>query len=154
MRHVSDSRKKHSNISAQSAAILDELTKQVPANAYYQHQSMMTWAHVGDLLGLPSAPNLGDVPGAISAYEKAVELARHLYKVDDADERGVSDYGIALSRLAGVLPADQFVRRMSLLHEAIPLMEEAARRNPKSFQNKMFRAEAHKSAGRFADKCW
>jgi len=121
----------------ESAAGLDQLIAEAPDNSLYLHQQMLTWSHIADVL-----VDKGDDEGAPDAAERFVTIARKLSQADKADARAESDLGIALTRLAGILPEAQFARRETILREAIALLQTTTRKNPKNVQGKMFLAVA------------
>jgi len=119
----------------QSLALLKQLTGSEPANGSYQHELMRVYAHIGDVLGNPNLRNLEDTPGAISAYREMLALARHLYESDPADQRAVSDYAIALTRVAAPLSRDRLPEKLLLLRESVRLLREVRRINPQNAIN-------------------
>lgn len=113
----------------QATTRLLKLTALEPANANYQRELMITYSHTGDVLGNPNLRNLGDTAGAMEAYGRMTDVARRLHEADPADQRGWSDYGIALARVAAVMPAAPAGERIRVLQQAISLLREAVRMN-------------------------
>lgn len=109
-----------------------------PANAGLKRGLMFEYSHAGDVLGNPNVPNLGDRAGAAEVYGKMVEVARQLHEADPKDQRGRSDYGIALSRVAAVLPDTSAAEKIRLIRQAIALMREVEKATP---DNRMNRSE-------------
>ena len=119
-----------------AAAQMEQLARLEPANAAYQRDLMLVYSHLGDVLGNPNLPSLGDTAGAIEAYRRILSVARRLYEADRADQRAVHDYGIALSRVATILPEAQLAERLSLLRHSLQLLQEVARVNPQNLNNR------------------
>jgi len=117
-------------------AILEGLTRQDPANSSYQQTLMSTYSHLGDVLGNPKWRNLGDAQGALSAYRQMLAVARRLHETDPANQQAVSDYAIALTRVAAVLPDRDFSERRSMLEESLKLLREIDEVNPQNMMNR------------------
>jgi hypothetical protein len=115
---------------------MERLTGFEPANVSYQRELMYAYAHVGDALGSPYMPSLGDTAGAIAAYRQLVSVGRRLYEADPADQRVANDYGGALSRLAAALPEDQLAAHIALPRESVRILQEVARVNPQNLLNR------------------
>jgi len=73
--------------------------------------------------------------------------ASHLYQTDPADQRAVSDYAIALTRAAAVLPDNQGAEQLSLLRESQKLLQEVARINPQNTMNQWDMAHGYNLLG-------
>jgi eukaryotic-like serine/threonine-protein kinase len=119
----------------QALAVIQQLTKLEPANGSYQHELMQIYTHLGDVLGNPNLRNLGDTPGAIHAYREMLALARRLYESDAADQRAVSDYAIALTRVAAPLAQNHLPEKLVLLRESLRLLDGVRRVNPQNAIN-------------------
>jgi hypothetical protein len=97
---------------------------------------MLAYSHIGDVLGSPNLPSLGDSAGAMKAYRQITDVARRLYETDRADQRATRDYAVALARVAGGLPADRPAQRVPLLRESARLLQEVAMINPENLTNR------------------
>jgi len=113
------------------ATVLEALCRAWPHDTMARHELMLAYGHQGDTLGNHEYDNAGDLPGAFQAYSRAVELAQSLYEADTADARALSDYGIALLRLAVVTPA-RGPARLATLERAHELLGRATSVNPQS----------------------
>lgn len=100
----------------------------------YQRELMFAYSHMGDVLGNPNLPNLGDTARAVEAYGKMREVARKVHEADPSDQRARGDYGIALSRVAAVLPDGQARERIHILRQALELQQAVARVNPQNLE--------------------
>jgi tetratricopeptide (TPR) repeat protein len=116
--------------------ILEELTRQDPANVSYQQLVMSTYSHLGDTLGNPKWRSLGNAAGALEAYRQMLAAARRLHETDPANQQAVSDYAIALTRVAAVVPDKDFPERLSMLQESLKLLHEIERVNPQNVDNR------------------
>lgn len=130
-----------------SVALMEQLTRLDPANAAYERELMLAYSHVGDTLGSPTLPSLGDTAGAVEAYRRILSVARRLYEADPADQRAVRDYAIALARVGGALPEDQLAERPALLRKSVQLLEEVARVNPPNLTNRADLAHGYNLLG-------
>ncbi len=126
----------------EAVARLAELAAEFPQNVDYSHQVMLTWSHVSDSLS-----EHDDAPGALRAAEKFVAVAKRLQEADPADHRAAMDYGIALSKLASKVPEPQSAKRIELLEQAIPRLQQGAKRDPKNTVTLMFLAGAENRMG-------
>ena len=120
----------------QALAVLEPLTRQDPSNVSYQQILMLTYSHLGDVLGNPKWHSMGDAAGALDAYRQMLAVARRLYDADPANQKAVSDYAIALTRVAAVLPDQDFSERLTMLEESLKLLQEIARANPQNLVNR------------------
>lgn len=107
-----------------------------PQSISVQRELMFAYSHVGDVLGNPNMPNLGDPAAAAEVYSRMVEVARRIHLADPDDLRARSDYGIALTRAAIVLPPDQVASRIRQLRQAAGLTREVDRVSPANATNR------------------
>ena len=57
---------------------LDSLASESSEDDSLQHERAMAYERIGDVLGLPSQPNLGQSAEALASYHKALEIERQL----------------------------------------------------------------------------
>src|SRR6185369_6473993 len=105
----------------QALSLIEELTRQSPANASYQRILMSIYSHLGDVLGNPKWRSLGDAEGALKAYRQMLTVAGRLYETDPANQQAAGDYAVALTRVAAVLPREQYSQQISMLRESLRL---------------------------------
>jgi serine/threonine protein kinase len=108
----------------------ERIAQKDPSNVTHQRNLMFVYSHIGDVLANPNLTNLGDAKGATEAYERMVQVARKIHEADPADQRARGDYGIALSRVAALLPDSRAAERVLSLQQAIALLSEVVRVNP------------------------
>ena len=130
------------------AAILKTLCDRYPADPVLRRESMLSWGHIGDVLGNPEYENLGDLPGAFAAYSQMVAQAKSLHDADPADVRALADHGIALLRLSLVAPEGQGKRES--LEESESLLARAAKENPRSGNIASYKSWAEADLGALA----
>jgi serine/threonine protein kinase len=117
-------------------ALLEDLTRKDPANSSYQRTLMSAYSHLGDVLGNPKWRSLGDAEGALNAYRQMLAVARRLHETDPANQQAISDYAIALTRVAAILPAGETAQRLAMLQESLALLHEIERVNPQNVLNR------------------
>lgn len=115
-----------------AAVVIDELVRSDPANTEYLREQLMMYGHIGDVLGYPELPNLGNLEGALRAYQSAVDAAEALHKADPADQHSLFDYAIALSRKAAVLPNGAHAEKLHVHRESMALLHQADAKTPHS----------------------
>ncbi len=115
----------------ESARVWEELWRARPSNTGFQRNRMLTFSHLGDLLGNPSMENLGDKEGARAAYQGMIGVAEQLYNQNPDDQKARTDFGIALGRVAAI-PLESPEARLVMLAKAQRLLEESLRRDPKN----------------------
>ena len=120
----------------QALALIDELTRKGPANASYQRILMSIYSHLGDVLGNPKWRSLGDAEGALKAYRQMLTVAGRLYETDPANQQAAGDYAVALTRVAAVLPREQYSQQISMLRESLRLQREIQQVNPHNLLNR------------------
>ena len=130
-----------------AASIRENLLKRDAANVATQRDLMIAYGYIGDLLGNPNLPNMGDPKGAVAAYERMLDTARRIHMADPLDQRARSDFAIALSRMAAVLPADDALSRIRMLTQAIQLQHEISQGNPENLSNRIEMAVNHNFLG-------
>ena len=132
---LDDARKSLADAVAQS----EELMRLDPANIILQRSLMLAYSHLGDLLGNPGNPNLGDTTGAKSAYDAMVAVASKMYNGNPGDLGATINYGMALARSASIteLPTAQ---RITLLGKGNELLGAALLKDPGNTTNRGYLA--------------
>jgi serine/threonine protein kinase/tetratricopeptide (TPR) repeat protein len=110
-------------------AELEALCARFPNDAHARHELMLAYSHVGDTLGNPGFPNLGDIDGARAEYVKMAAVAKSLYEADASDTRAVMDYGISLLRV-GLTTTDRDAK-LATLRQSEQILTLSVKQNPK-----------------------
>jgi tetratricopeptide (TPR) repeat protein len=110
------------------ASVLNALCGRFPDDLAARHELMLSYSHIGDVLGNPEYENAGDAAGALEAFRNMVATARFLHDADPADARAAMDYGIALLRLA-LVTSQSILKRDTLTHSQ-ELLTSVVQRNP------------------------
>ncbi|MBC8165191.1 MAG: tetratricopeptide repeat protein, partial [Bryobacteraceae bacterium] len=118
-----------------AVAPMEMVTRAEPTNASFQRELMLVYSHVGDVLGNPQMPNLGNAAGAEEAYRKMLGVAETSWNADRTDQRAIGDYGLATMRVAMVTPASRLPVRITLFRKALGLLNQVAAVNPKNAFN-------------------
>jgi tetratricopeptide (TPR) repeat protein len=113
-----------------AVAIGERLVQLEPDSVNRRRSLMIAYSHVGDVLGLPSLPNLGDAAGAEAVYTKMIALAKQLHEADAYDTRSATDYAIALMRLGSVIPAARSAEKEARLEQSSTLLHGLLDRTP------------------------
>lgn len=100
----------------------ERLAAAQPGSVATQRALMISYSHLGDVLGYPDLPNLGDQAASEQIYSKMVAIARKLYASDSRDARAAMDLGIATLRWAVVTPPNDPALKLSRLEEARALL--------------------------------
>ena len=107
-----------------AAAIREALVQASPGNTEWRRGLMVALGNMGDVLGVRSGENLGDLEGAARAFERAAVLSRAMFEADPKDRRAAFDLVNVLLRFGSVL-GDTPGR----LDDAVTRLEEADRIN-------------------------
>jgi eukaryotic-like serine/threonine-protein kinase len=107
----------------------DQIAQLSPTNVPFQRNRMLAYSHLGDLLGNPNFPNLGDAPAAQKSFDEMLAAARQLYTNNPGDQGSTIDYGMALGRVAS-MPLGSPESRLEKFAHSTRLLESAIRRDP------------------------
>jgi serine/threonine protein kinase len=125
-----------------AAELVEGVVAGDPGNTRYQQQLLLQYGHLGDVLGFPGLPNLGDTAGAEAAYRKAAKTAAYLYRSDASNLRALTDYAISLARLGGVIPRERGEESIGTLHQSVALFKLAVERNSNNQTVRLFMGSA------------
>ena len=109
----------------------EELCRLDPSNSAMQRDRMLAYSHLGDLLGNPNYQNMGDVPGAIAAFDSMLAVAANMYQANPGDLGPKIDYGMSLGRVAG-LPLRAVPERLDLYRRSMALLGDALQKDAKN----------------------
>ena len=130
----------------EAISLWEEICRAEPANVAYQRSRMLAYSHLGDVLGNPNYPNLGDTAGAQSAFRSMLAIAEQNYRRSTGDQGAIIDFGMALMRVAA-LPLEQETKRVEMYHQAEELLGQALRRNPANANVRMNLAALNEQLG-------
>jgi serine/threonine protein kinase/tetratricopeptide (TPR) repeat protein len=84
----------------ESLTIRQRLVEEHPENTSYRRLLLITYGHLGDVLGPPESNGLGQLPESVEAYEKAAEIAEWMSQHDPSDRKSWFDLAVANMRIA------------------------------------------------------
>jgi len=103
---------------------LNSLNEDLPDDDVLRAELAEAYKRVGEIQGDPHYPNLGDLAGASTYYEKALELRKSLWLADSSSTSSRHALALALGRMAVVYSwggdNDEAIR---LSHKAIDMLE-------------------------------
>ncbi len=114
----------------ESIRLMEEVRKAQPEDTAVQRDLIVAFGNLGDLLGSPTLPSLGDRAGSEAAYRRSVSLAEELARADPNNQRAQMDLAIGLSRLGHVIPAGQPQDALSIYERALGLFRTLTAKDP------------------------
>lgn len=110
---------------------LDRTSREVVDDTDLDRELAFAYQRIGDVQGNPTNANLGDIAGARTSYQKALEIAERTYRRLPDDEGSTRLVALVRERLADVGEADGNVRA-SMAHQerAVLLYGTIAQRWP------------------------
>jgi tetratricopeptide (TPR) repeat protein len=106
---------------------LDNLGSQSKGDVSLQKELAAAYERVGDVLGYPYAANLGDEPGALQSYHKALAIRQSLIAITPHDPVLQRDLVGTYFRLAQVLElVGNFPEALAVLDKARPVAQQLA----------------------------
>jgi eukaryotic-like serine/threonine-protein kinase len=112
---------------------LDGLNDQSQGDTSLQKELAAAYERVGDVLGYPYAANLGDWPGALQSYRKALAIRESLAASASGDAQPQLDLAADYFKLAQILEASgDFTGALDAVRTALPITQKlaAAENNP------------------------
>jgi non-specific serine/threonine protein kinase/serine/threonine-protein kinase len=107
-----------------SLEYLDDLSKEATGDVALQRELAAAYMRVGDVLGYPYAPNLGDKPGALKSYQKALVILEPLAGINPGDTKLQADLTDCYSRVANVLEAEgDFANGLISMERVLAIMQ-------------------------------
>lgn len=106
---------------------LDSLSQQSLGDTSLQKELAAAYERVGDVLGYPYAANLGDGPGALQSYRKALAIREWLAAASPNDIQLQSDLASTYFRVTHVLEADgDFKAALETARKTLPITQRLA----------------------------
>jgi non-specific serine/threonine protein kinase/serine/threonine-protein kinase len=113
---------------------LDGLSKDVKGDASLERELATAYDRVGDVLGYPYAANLGDSPGALESYRKALKIRERLSAGPRADWKLQNELVGSYFRIANVLENTTDLKgALDAWEKALPIAERIASGSPSAF---------------------
>ncbi|MCU1234289.1 MAG: serine/threonine protein kinase with repeat [Candidatus Solibacter sp.] len=110
---------------------LDSLASESSNDDSLQHERAMAYERIGDVLGLPVQPNLGQSAEALSSYRKALEIEGRLAERDPANGGLQRDMAKIYNRICRVQQnTGDFRKSLDSCREAGRIQEEQLRQRP------------------------
>ena len=111
---------------------LDNLSQEASNDLQLQKELATAYEKVGDVQGNPQTPNIGDLKGALTSYEKAQTIRRRLLETDSENTENQADLAGNLEVTANInLNGGEFNQAEASLAEAVGLREQVVAKNPK-----------------------
>ncbi len=130
-----------------SIQILEQLRNRLPQDTGIQRDLMVGYGSLGDILGSPTLPSLGDRAGAERAYRRAAALAESMAASDPNNRRAQADHAIALNRLGNVIAPENSQEALSIYRQALELFRATAASDPNNFHVAMNMAHLFQMMG-------
>jgi non-specific serine/threonine protein kinase/serine/threonine-protein kinase len=109
---------------------LDSLNQEAKGDVSLQKELAAAYERVGDVLGYPYAANLGDKPGALESYRKALALRESLVAGAPNDEQLQEQLAGNYVRIAQVLEAaGNFSEALDTMRKALLISQKMAAGN-------------------------
>jgi tetratricopeptide (TPR) repeat protein len=125
-----------------SLVVLEKLVADAPENLAYLNALTENHGRIGDISGLEGYPNLGDTPGAIENYRKAVSFGEKLTASGAASEKDALSYQNSLatwttnlSMLESAIGDNE--RAIANAQKAIAVYEKITAANPNNTAHKL-----------------
>jgi serine/threonine protein kinase len=131
MRDLSGATPARKLLVARAQEYLDSLSKEASGDASLQRELAAAYDRVGDLLGYSGAANLGDVPGALQSYKKALAIRESLAAASPDDPSIQSDLLNNYFHLSFVLQdAGNYSGALDILGKGLPIAQKLAAARP------------------------
>ncbi len=109
---------------------LDNLSQEANGDPALQRELAAAYDRVGDVLGYEGSANLGDFPGAIQSYNKALAIRESAAALNPDDDKVQADLLNNYFRLCSALQSTgDYEHALNHLHKAIPVAERLASRS-------------------------
>jgi len=107
---------------------LDNASTDGPNDPALMRELAFAYQRAGDVLGNPTAANLGDLPGAVAAYGRAVSIARALVATTPDDVSAMWTLALCTEKAADAeAPSGQVQLALEHQRESLGLFREIAR---------------------------
>ena len=115
---------------------LDGLSKDAKGDASLERELATAYDRVGDVLGYPYAANLGDMPGALQSYRKALAIRETLASGPGTDWKLQNELVGSYYRIANVLENTTDLKgALDAWQKALPIAQGIASGSPSAFSS-------------------
>ncbi len=123
-----------------SLQIREKLVREHPELTNYRRQLLITYGHLGDAFGPPSASGLGRLPESVEAYEKAAEIAGWILQHDPQDRKAWFDLVAADLRTAASLleEPDGAAKALACLTREEPRLSNLIKEDPANQRYRLY----------------
>jgi eukaryotic-like serine/threonine-protein kinase len=127
---------------------LSKLAQQSQGDPGLQRELVEAYLKVGDLQGNPYEPNLGDTPGAVQSYDKALGISAALAAADGSDPQSLRYLARSHQALGEVLPLlGKATDGVAHLRQATQIFESLLRKAPHDRELRVQLADCYQSLG-------
>jgi non-specific serine/threonine protein kinase/serine/threonine-protein kinase len=145
--NVPGSTKARKLLVTEALAYLDSLAAEAGDDPSLQRELAAGYHKMGDVLGWPSTPNLGDVPGALVAYGKAQAVRERLLARDPDNTDVLADLSVTAQRLSRALYASGDPQAGAEQARKATVIEEKLSARDRSSAQQFRLARAHANHG-------
>ena len=112
--------------------IREQLVRDHPENASLRRLLLITYGHLGDVLGPPASNGLGQLADSVEAFEKAAAIAESISQSDPHDRQAAFDLATANMRAAASLleEPDANARALILLNKSEVILSRLMKEDP------------------------
>jgi eukaryotic-like serine/threonine-protein kinase len=110
---------------------LDNLSREAKGDRSLQTELATAYERVGDVLGYPFAPNLGDTAGALQSYRKALRIRESLAAASPNDPKVQSQLADNYFRIAHVLEhGGDLQGALNAMRQTLPITQKLSAGDP------------------------
>ncbi|HYL04062.1 MAG TPA: protein kinase [Steroidobacteraceae bacterium] len=127
---------------------LSKLAQQSQGDPSLQRELAEAYLKVGDLQGNPYEPNLGNTPGAVDSYDRALAISAKLTAADGADAQAWKSLARSYRSLGEVLPLlGRSGDGVTDLRQAVHIFERLVGQTPRDRDLRVQLADCYQSLG-------
>ncbi len=103
---------------------------------------------LGDILGNPNFPNVGDLESAHVSYDRSYNILKELHAADSGDRRTARYLGLILERLGSIMEAGgESDKALGFYYQSLEIRNDFAKKNPNHTDGIRDLAVAHEKIG-------
>jgi tetratricopeptide (TPR) repeat protein len=132
-----------------SVALREQLFAINGNDVIVERDLMMSYGHIGDMLGNPFLFNLGDTQGALESYRQAAHIAESMVAADPSNRQAKIDLGIVLGRIGAVpQPPSKVQESLASLARSAEILEKLIATTPGDISSAVQLAVTYEYQGR------